>query len=121
MKLEVDMFVRTKDGFIAKIKEIKANERLHLYLKTIYTDNFHMDMVLEDEILKASHNIIDLIEENDYIRIVTSAFYEPVYYSYGKLVIRDDIDISKYTNKFIAEVITHEQMKSMSYRVEGEE
>ena len=32
-------------------------------------------------------------------------------------VIRDDIDISKYTNKFIAEVITHEQIESMSYKV----
>ena len=67
MKLEVGMYARTKEGFIAKIKEIKTNERLHLYLKTIYTDNYQIDMVLEDEISKASNNIIDLIEIGDYV------------------------------------------------------
>jgi hypothetical protein len=125
MKLEVGIYVRTNLG-IAKIisleKKHLGNEFLldkeiidtheDYYTSCMYDYKFYLE-----QIIKTSHNIIDLIEENDYIRIVTSAYFEPVYYSYGKLVIRDDIDISKYTNKFIAEVITHEQMKSMSYKV----
>ena len=114
MKLEVGMYVRYKNG-IGKIND---------YINNNYTQKFTYinncgcaEFLEENQVIKASHNIVDLIEENDYIRIVTSAYFEPVYYSYGKLVIRDDIDINKYTNKFIAEVITHEQMKSMSYKV----
>ena len=67
--------------------------------------------------LVASFNIIDLIQEGDYIRIITSARFNFVYESYGKLVIGDDIEISKYTNKFIAEVITKEQIEQMAYKV----
>jgi hypothetical protein len=123
MKLEVGMYVRTENGYIRKCVTVDL-EDIDSYELDDFIPNEYGDFINwlnEDElnryILKASHNIIDLIEENDYIRIVTSAYFEPVYYSYGKLVIRDDIDISKYTNKFIAEVITHEQMKSMSYKV----
>ena len=108
MRLEVGMYVRRIGIF--KIETFEDFNDREYKINGVYTN--------KNDIKKASHNIIDLIEENDYIRIVTSAFYEPVYYSYGKLVIRDDIDISKYTNKFIAEVITHEQMESMSYKVE---
>ena len=32
MKLEVGMYIRTKDGIIARIKEIDNNERLYLTL-----------------------------------------------------------------------------------------
>ena len=121
MKLEIGMYVRTKNGCICQILRTTYSKYLSRNKELCYEVDrpINVNMELYDEdIFKASHNITDLIEVGDYIRITTSAFYEPVYYSYGKLVIRDDIDISKYTNKFIAEVITHEQIKSMSYKVE---
>lgn len=111
MELEKGMYVRTETGQIGKITNFDGS------MARVDTDKFITYKNFNSEITKASHNIIDLIEEHDYIRIITSAYFEPVYYSYGKLVIRDDIDISKYTNKFIAEVITHEQIESMSYKV----
>lgn len=126
MKLEVGMYIRSIDGLIRKITKIseQTNNAIveHAMQNEIFTTDkekyLDKDIIVKPNlIVKASYNIIDLIEEHDYIRIITSAYFEPVYYSYGKLVIRDDIDISKYTNKFIAEVITHEQMKSMSYKV----
>ena len=119
MKLEVGMYVRFKDKrgntYIRKIIDIpKDNRYASIYIDKEANYTNHLSF---KNVLKASNSIIDLIEEKDYIRIVTSAYFEPVYYSYGKLVIRDDIDISKYTNKFVAEVITHEQMGSMSYKL----
>lgn len=120
MKLEVGMYAYSKhsrDYGIGKIREINTNgfdEKQVVIVFKHSTHSVHYSTVV------GSHNITDLIEENDYIRIITSSYFEPVYYSYGKLVIRDGIDISKYTNKFISEVITHEQMKSMSYKLGDE-
>ena len=117
MKLEVGMYVRTEYG-IDKIKDIVLNGSFYedsgLYLEKNGKILCGKEAMKD---LKASHNIIDLVQENDYIRIISSAFFEPVYYSYGKLVIRDDIPIENYSNKFIAEVITREQIESMSYKV----
>lgn len=84
--------------------------------RKIYYANGDYCWVDELAIKNFSDKLSDLIEEGDYIRIISSAYFEPVYYSYGKLVIRDDIDISKYDNNFIAEVLTHEQIKQLSYK-----
>lgn len=117
MELEVGMYVRLNCNYELGIGKIIREIDEDNFIKTKFKNDFECPLPTY-MITKASHNIIDLIEEHDYIRIISSAFFEPVYYSYGKLVIRDDIDISKYTNKFIAEVITHEQIESMSYKVE---
>lgn len=129
MKIKVGDYVRTKNGHIAKVlgtdhydDDIKpgTGRLTALFLdnaveeidKDIYESCFY---IFKD--CKVSPNIIDLIDEGDYIRIITSAYFEPIYYSYGKLVIRNDIDISKYSNKFIAEVITKEEIERRSYKV----
>ena len=114
MELEEGMYVRTDTGYIFKLGYYDKKEKRWMYF---VEGDWYPVYESESELAKASHNIIDLIEENDYIRIISSAFFEPVYYSYGKLVIRDDIPIENYSNNFIAEVITHEQMKNMSYKV----
>lgn len=66
MKLEVGMYIRTKDGIIDKVI-IDYNghcagpncECKHVSCAKNYYD--------EDKIVKASYNVIDLVEENDYI------------------------------------------------------
>lgn len=110
MEIDVGMYVRVKELDYTIIAKIIA----------IQEDGFNADndmYYLQDNVLKASYNIIDLIKENDYIRIISSSVFEHVYYSYGKLVIKDDVQIENYSNEFIAEVITYEQMKSISYEV----
>lgn len=57
MKLEEGMYVRTKRG-INKINEYVPQSG-QLYLKT--------DVCVKSNVLKASHNIIDLIEVGDYV------------------------------------------------------
>ena len=76
MKLEVGMYVRTNLG-IAKITEYKENKNFDneflldkeiidthedYYSRCLYDYEFYLDQVI-----KASHNIIDLIEVGDYV------------------------------------------------------
>ena len=117
MKLELkeNMYIRTKDGIIDKVI-IDYNghcaspncECKHISCAKNYYD--------EDKIVKASYNIIDLIEKNDYIngswvnKIVDGKpiheDYNDPFYSFG------------WENDDIKTVITHEQMEQMEYKVE---
>lgn len=120
LDLKVGDYVRTKKG-IAKIVD-RILDPNNYYFKMWVTDtflelNYDTEYVCEEDVIKASDKLVDLIEENDYIRIISSPKFEYVYYSYGKLVIRNDIDISNYSDNFIAEVLTHEQIEQMSYKV----
>lgn len=123
-KLEVGMYVRfnyhrvTVPIQISKIKEkhYEDIERYYYYL----TDNGLV--ISEAQILKASHNIIDLIEVGDYVN--------------GKKIVdvgclingprkgTKAIDyyitpsaVSYLENEDIKSVITHEQIEQMEYRI----
>ena len=62
MKLSEGMYVRTKEGNIEKICAIE-NEH-------IYTDEDYLSWYpSSNAISKASHNIIDLIEERDFVKV----------------------------------------------------
>lgn len=118
MKLEVGQFVRFKDKrnitYIRKIREIPQDNRY----ASIYLDkeaNYSKGLSLKN-IIKASYNIIDLIEVGDYIngswvnKIVDGKpiheDYNDPFYSFG------------WENDDIKTVITHEQMEQMAYKVE---
>ena len=132
MKLEVGMYVRTindkavGNGIIGKIKYI--NEREHKgKLKKYYSvwiDNKNWFEILENDAIservKASHNIIDLVQENDFVN--------------GKLVAKnkevittDNIYIGRYLyekdnsliggEEDIKSIVTKEQFESISYKV----
>ena len=100
MKLEVGMYVRTING---KIWIITSQKAISGHRK---------------DIIKASHNIIDLIEVGDYVN--------------GLLVTRicEDIETNeKYINLFgsvseweeedIKSIVTKEQFESIKYSLEG--
>lgn len=105
MKLEVEMYVRTLNG-IVKIDKIRngimKDKKGHLHF---------------GDFIKASHNIIDLIEVGDYVNgreIRKISIYEDgekylefVYDFYSELY-EDDIK----------SILTKEQFESMSYKVE---
>lgn len=114
MKLEEGMYVRTKDGFIDKvIIEYKGCcsspycNCKHVSCKYNYYD--------EDTIIKASHNLIDLIEVGDY---VNGYYVEDVKETF--------VNIATGSNYFqrptvfeddIKSIVTKEQFESMSYKV----
>lgn len=106
--MNVGDYIRTRE-YIRKIRKIEGDY--------IYCD---IGVFTENEIIKSSPQIIDLIKENDYIRIITDTDFRMVYSSYGKLVIYrgKELLIETFSNKFIGGIITHEQMEAMQYKVE---
>lgn len=115
MKLEVGMYVRTKHG-IRKIIDI--DEDNNYYIDKTYINDFRQEInCISDNCIigEPSFNIIDLIEEGDYVNgswvneIVDGKpiheDYNDPYYSFG------------WENEDIKSVITHEQMEQMAYKV----
>ena len=123
MKLEPNMYVRTKDGIILKVNDIED----------IYTtDNIFVGMCIYDneghfindvEITKASHNIIDLIEVGDYVNGEKVDYIDDCdgamreyYYDYEDA----SIDVGHYFEE-IKSIVTKEQFSSMEYRLGDDE
>ncbi len=132
MKLEVGQFVRTKSGYICKI--ININDYREPNMKYGVEANYLRDVMFigEDDVVKASYNIIDILEEGDYANgYYVSKIWEkdeithyvnetPIKRKEREIVIQapsyGGIEILK--NKNIKSVITHEQMERMAYKVE---
>ena len=101
MKLEVGMYVRTING---KIWIIISQKAISGHRK---------------DIIKASHNIIDLIEVGDYVNGSKVGYIDDCdgamrefYYDYEN----PNEDVGHWQEE-IKSVITHEQMEQMAYKV----
>lgn len=103
MELKPNMYVRTKGGYIEKIISFKStisNDYVEL------EDKFYAN---KKDILKASHNIIDLIEVDDYVNgskvnIIENEF---IYFDTGHSI----------HYKYIETIVTKEQMEAIQYKV----
>ncbi len=131
MKLECGMYVRTDKGIIGKIYE-KIRDRF------TYKDS-NRDYItyglIHNEILKASFNIIDLIEVGDYVNgmkvknimsVGTSQYVirkgDGKYVCCGEYGKVDDGSgkscyALQWNNNQIKEVLTHEQYEANCYKV----
>lgn len=136
MKLEVGMYVRTKRKGIVKIDEIIDNgvityeddlgreweeETGRKVIRYIGKDGWNSGLD-EKEILKASYNIIDILEIGDILVDDTNRKLEILLID-NELMVRNAGLI--YDNNYyipiksiaIKSVITHEQMEQMAYKV----
>lgn len=125
MKIEIGMYVRFKKGkitYIRRLLEVIHNyEEFNVYRTAgeyfDYEEKDYFDIVYPDEIIgEPSHNIIDLIEEGDYVNgleITTIKKGEKLYAEdkYGYL-------IELFKNENIKSIVTHEQFENMKYEVE---
>lgn len=107
-KLEPNMYVRTKDGYIDKI--LKLNES---YVKGVsQKDDFYAYDI--DNIVKASYNIIDILEVGDYVnghRVEEIDFENEEIFTDSEYYC----GVVEFCN--IKSVITHEQIEQMAYKV----
>ena len=101
MKLEVGMYCRTLNG-IVKIDKIQDNVMKDTKGYSHYGD-----------FIKASYNIIDILEEDDYANeeVITKIKEDKD----GKYLVTIYNDVIR--NKDIKSVITHEQIEQISYRI----
>ena len=122
MKLEVGMYVKTKNGYICKI--ININDFREPNMKYGVEASYLKDIMFigDDDILKASYNIIDILEVGDYVNgkeIVNIGYLTNGTRKGTKIIdyyITPDA-ISYLENEDIKSVITHEQMEQMAYKV----
>jgi hypothetical protein len=114
MKLEVGMYVRFKDKkgitYIRKITKLANEYPQRLYGMEIDVEANYSPYLSLKNILKASHNIIDLIEVGDYVN--------------GQLVneLLDNVVLTgteyiPIKNEDIETIVTKEQFEAMAYKV----
>lgn len=121
-KLEPNMYVRTKWGYICKI--ININDFREPSMKYGVEASYLKDIMFigDDDILKASHNIIDLIEVGDYVNGSKVIEIEKDY----KFIDNEIRDILWLDNKrnnavwkeTIKSIVTKEMYSSVEYRME---
>ena len=128
MKLEVGDYVRTKNNGVCKLYREFHEDSVDVGICVFHEiDGFFIDKeeinyIEKDDILKSSKNIIDLIEEGDYvngnkvIRIETSSYPEDK--NVKIIVCCGDDDYYSYYNEDIKTILTKEQYENNCYKVE---
>ena len=132
MKLELreNMYIRTKDGIIAKVDYIDDNTIFFdKELYRIYGDS--IDFLEKDDlerIVKASYNIIDILECGDIIKLFMeddidgedTNIFELIAINYNDNeigVFNSDFQIEFFPIENLRGILTHEQMEQMAYKV----
>ena len=112
MKPEVGMYVRHKPLLsskyvkINKIKEIEEKENcLHIWLED-------KDLITEKYLIKASYNIIDILEEGDY---VNNERVEEIW----KEIVLVGQECRPISFNNIKSIVTKEQFEQMAYKMEA--
>ena len=110
MKIEVGQFVRLKSGYICKI--ININDFREPSMKYGVEANYLKDIMFigDDDIVKASYNIIDILEEGDY---VNNERVEEIW----KEIVLVGQECRPISFNNIKSIVTHEQMEQIAYRV----
>ena len=123
MKIEVNEFVRTKNGKIRKITEEYQFNKYGKFWFLIKENNkiencneYFIDTITEKDIVKHSNDIIDLIEIGDILRILDNLGG-----CEHKVDIDDKIFLEETKNNFkdktwkLLSILTHEQFSSLEY------
>ena len=121
MKLEEGMYVRTEKGMMAKIilKE-DVSGSLHKEEIVFILDNGNRLALNSRKVIKARYNIIDLIEEGDYVNGYKVSFKDKDY----KPFVQCDYPVQcgttnhyRFYEEGIKDIVTKEQFESMKYEV----
>lgn len=123
MKLDLreNMYIRTKDGIIAKVDYI--DDDTIFFDKDLYrTYGDGIDFLEKDNlerIVKASYNIIDILEVGDYVNGCYIQEIKSLKDNVMVCMLDSDYEFtSTITNKDIKSIVTKEMYSSVEYRVE---
>ena len=118
MKLEVGQFVRLKSGYICKI--ININDFREPNMKYGVEANYLKDVMFigDEDILKASYNIIDILEVGDYVNGCYIQEIKSLKDNVMVCMLDSDYEfVSTITNNEIETIVTKEQFEQMAYKV----
>lgn len=127
--IEVNEYVRTTNGKIAKYIGYNKELELHMFDKGIkwhyeyYTDIFEEDEFNEfinEDIVKHSKQLIDLIEVGDVLEIRTGLYSSFKYFveNEDNLLLLEE-QVKQFWN--IETILTKEQFEANCYKVGGED
>lgn len=102
-KIKVGEYIRTKDGYIGKCQKIDV------YYGDILIRTELKRVIYDFEVAKHSFNIIDLIEEGDFVND------KKVKINYKDAILFEDG--SEIVEQQIKSIVTKEQFKAMEYEV----
>ncbi len=111
MKLEVGMYVRLDTGKIGKIIYFKERDSYPYSYDRITIDSERYTRTTRN-VIKASNNIIDLIEVGDIVVIINGMRKKEL-----MLIKNLDKEIHILNTHKIVSIVTKEQFESMSYKV----
>ena len=116
--MKVGDYVRTDNGCICKILKYTDISDNDFYVNT----DSPYDVIYKSWIVKSSPNIIDLIEEGDYVNgcYVLREHYTYIGEHFIELDTNDSWDwgIGNMPTKYIKSIVTKEQFSQMEYKVE---
>ena len=124
MKLEVGQFARLKSGYICKI--ININDFREPNMKYGVEANYLKDVMFigDDDVVKTSYNIIDILEVGDVIEIdvIDKDNYPTIMgINFARIDNKEELasikDMLKNESAKLLTVTTHEQMEQMAYKV----
>lgn len=111
MKLEVGMYFRTKDGYVSQYRYYDTTNMGKLLCIPLSNRTFAN---IED-IIKASHNIIDLIEVGDY---VNGYYVEDVLKTFVNVAVGSNYFQSPTIyEKNIKSIVTKEQFENIEVNI----
>lgn len=114
-EIKVGEYVRTEFGNIGKFYR-PASERSDVYYIYIAKDGMKISSRY-DSVVKHSFNIIDLIEEEDIVKIKDHDWIR-VFNIDDKITLKSFIEDCEENNWTLMSIVTHEQFQSMEYRLE---
>ena len=125
MELKKGMYVRTKKG-IGRVTKCTKHESWGYIVKVLgqYSCYAHTSNGELSDVIKASNNLIDLIEVGDYVNgdLVTFISSNPQKNQKGKhrIILNDSYSLfGTYEN--IKSIVTKEQFESQKYIVESDD
>ena len=127
MEICVNEYVRTIDGYIRRVEQVNRKGSYDRLCHGAYNVDIpykYSQGISAKKIKSHSPNIIDLIEEGDYIQLEDRGkrFYEVTTDYQGKLAIIDIgwneyEEIDETYNQDIKSIVTKEQFESMEYEI----
>ena len=119
--IEVNEYVRTKNGYIIRVDENTNIFNLGYKEQYIDMETTRYGFTCEEEIVNHSKQLIDLIEEGDYVNGMEVLDIHKPTDLWEPIEIRVD---SRYTNFILAEdiktILTKESYMANCYKVGGE-
>ena len=118
MVLELNEYIRTKGGIIAKVIGVQSGGIEKYYFDKEVIDNFKelTQIGAENVVLKHSFNIIDLIEEGDFVNGIRVEYVYRPEGTYVKYIVINENHLIG-SNDDIKSIVTKEQMKTIEYEV----